>query len=111
MNGSRSSEAREHEFAEVMAPGDPSPEHLDITDLASVRLNISAELGEAGLTVREVLELKEGAVVPLDKLAGEMTDIYVNGVLLAHGEVVVIADSLHVRVADICGVVEEERET
>ena len=55
------------------------------------------------MLVREVLELKRGSIVQLDKLAGEMTDIYVNGLHLARGEVVVIADVLHVRIGEIVG--------
>jgi len=62
------------------------------------------------MLVREVLDLKQGSIVPLDKLAGEMTDIYVNGIPLAKGEVVVIGDSLHVRVGEILGVAASEKE-
>ena len=79
MNEPRASEARNHEFAEVMTPGDLSPERLVIGDLKSVQLNMTAELGKAFLTVREVLELKEGAVVPLDKIASTMQILIIAG--------------------------------
>jgi flagellar motor switch protein FliN/FliY len=50
---------------------------------------------------------KVGAVIQLDKLAGEMTDIYLNGLPLARGEVVVIGDSLHIRIGEILGAAEK----
>lgn len=104
-------EPHEHEFEEVDVSADRSrAPHLAIQDLNKVRLGISAELGRCHMTVREVLELNRGSVVTLNKNAGEMTDIYVNDLPLARGEVVVIGDGLNVRVAEIIGaVVSEER--
>ena len=110
MNGSRGSPAQNHEFAEVAPSGGPLAEPLPIESLKNVRLAVTADLGQAGLSVREILELKQGSVVPLDKLAGEMTDIYVNEIPLAKGEVVVIADVLHVRVAEVLGVTHEDKD-
>ena len=110
MNGSVATETRHPEFAEVTPSDRPPIEHLTVDDLTSVRLAVMADLGETSMTVRELLELKQGSVIPLNKLAGEMIDIYVNGVPLARGEVVVIADALHVRVAEILGTAPEEKE-
>ena len=53
------------------------------------------------LLIKEVLQLKEGSVVPLDKLAGDPVDILVNGRLIARGEVLVLNDNFCVRVAEI----------
>lgn len=78
-------------------------DRLDFSDLMKVHLSVSAELGRSILRVRDVLDLKVGSLVTLDKMAGEMTDIFVNGLHLARGEVVVIGDVLHVRVAEVCG--------
>ena len=110
MTEPRVHQTHEHEFEEFAATDATSSEHLGFDDLKSVQLSITATLGEAKLTVREVLELREGSVIPLDKLAGEMTDIQVNGIPLAKGEVVVIADTLHVRVSEIVGAAQEEKE-
>ena len=110
MNESRVSQTYEHEFDEVAQAGMPPSDHLGFDDLKSVRLAITADLGETKISVRDILELREGSVIQLDKLAGEMTDIQVNGIPLAKGEVVVIADSLHVRVSEIIGAVLEEKE-
>ena len=94
--------AREHAFEEVGPAGAPR-DHLAIDDLRNVLLQITVELGQRTMLVRELLELKKGSVIALDKLAGEMTDVYVNGLFLARGEVVVIGDRLHVRIAEIVG--------
>ncbi|MBI5095119.1 MAG: flagellar motor switch protein FliN [Candidatus Hydrogenedentes bacterium] len=81
-------------------------QHLDMADIRDVRLGLSADLGTCTMPVRDVLALKRGSVVALNKTAGEMTEIYVNGRLLARGEVVVINDNLHVRIAEVFGVTE-----
>lgn len=83
-----------------------SLENLSLDDLMNVRLSITADLGHAPMKVRDVVALKEGSIVTLNKMAGELTDIYVNGLPLAKGEVVVINDSLHVRMAEILNTVE-----
>ena len=111
MNESRASQTHEHEFDEVVQTDMPPSDRLGFDDLKNVRLVITADLGEVKISVRDILELREGSVIQLDKLAGEMTDIQVNGIPLAKGEVVVIADSLHVRVSEIIGAVMEEKET
>lgn len=97
-------EAQDHTFEEVrpQAPASGNP-HLSMNDLRDVRLAVTAELGRSRMLVREVLELKQGSVVALNKLAGEMTDINVNGLPMAKGEAVVIGDILHVRIAEILG--------
>jgi flagellar motor switch protein FliN/FliY len=88
---------------EEMVPARSQAEPLTVDDLRRVRLNMTAELGHASLLVREVLELKQGSIIPLDKAAGEMTEIHLNGIPLARGEVVIISDSIHVRIAEILG--------
>jgi flagellar motor switch protein FliN/FliY len=96
-------EVQHVKFDEVSERGPFLEDHLELHDLRNVRLSITADLGQCTMLVRDILELKRGSVVALDKLAGEMTDIYANGIPLAKGEVVVIADSLHVRISDITG--------
>ncbi|MFO7975974.1 MAG: FliM/FliN family flagellar motor switch protein [Candidatus Hydrogenedentota bacterium] len=96
-------QAQQHEFREVSPHTTPGGDHLSLDDLKQVTMDITAHLGTCSMTVREVLGLRRGSVVRLDKMAGEMTDIYVNGLPLARGEVVVIADDLHVRIGEIVG--------
>jgi len=76
---------------------------LTLDDLHRVKLSVEFELGRSTLKVRDVLALRVGALVTLDKLAGEMTDIFVNGLYLARGEVVVMNDTLHVRISEVVG--------
>ncbi len=110
MSESRAVDTTNHEFHEVVQGKILPFEKLAIDDLKSVRLTITADLGQAALLVREVLDLKQGSIVSLDKLAGELTDIHVNGIPLAKGEVVVIADSLHVRIGEVFGVASSDKD-
>jgi flagellar motor switch protein FliN/FliY len=77
--------------------------------LRDVELDLKIELGRAQMYLEDVLRLKEGVVVALDKLAGDPVDIYANGRLIARGEVLVLNDNFCVRVAElIAGDVKDE---
>jgi flagellar motor switch protein FliN/FliY len=69
--------------------------------LRDVQLDLKIELGRAQMRLEDVLRLKQGAVVTLDKLAGDPVDIYANGRLIARGEVLVLNDNFCVRVAEL----------
>jgi flagellar motor switch protein FliN/FliY len=69
--------------------------------LRDVQLDLKIELGRTHMQLDEVLQLKSGAVVTLDKLAGDPVDIFVNGRLIARGEVLVMNDNFCVRVAEL----------
>ena len=77
--------------------GAPSP--IDL--IADIPVRVTVELGKARKSVSEILALNAGAVIELDKMAGEPVDILVNGKLIAHGEVVVIDENFGVRITDI----------
>lgn len=95
-------EAEFSEVSEEAEADDSRPfDHLTLEDVRNVRLRLTAELGQTSMRVREVLALKVGSIVTLDKMAGELTDIFVNGLPLARGEIVVISDILHVRMSEI----------
>ena len=79
------------------AGGAPSP--IDL--IADIPVRVTVELGKARKSVSEILALNTGAVIELDKMAGEPVDILVNGKLIAHGEVVVIDENFGVRITDI----------
>ena len=74
--------------------------------ILDVPLQITVELGRAKKTVKEVLDFAQGAIIELDRLAGEPVDININGQLLAKGEVVVIDENFGVRITDIISPVE-----
>ncbi len=73
----------------------------DLGNLKDVELDLRIELGRTELLIEEVLKLREGSVVALDKLAGDPVDILVNGRLIARGEVLVLNDNFCVRIAEI----------
>lgn len=90
------------DFADFPNPAeDVIPSAAGLESLEDVELDLRIELGRTELLVEEVLRLKEGAVVPLDKLAGDPVDILVNGRIIARGEVLVLNDNFCVRVAEI----------
>jgi flagellar motor switch protein FliN/FliY len=76
-------------------------ESATIELMRDVELDLTIELGRTHMQLEDVLKLKQGAVVPLDKLAGDPADIYVNGRLIARGEVLVLNDNFCVRVAEL----------
>jgi flagellar motor switch protein FliN/FliY len=79
----------------------PSTDAVTLELMRDVQLDLTIELGRTHMHLEDVLKLKQGAVVPLDKLAGDPADIYVNGRLIARGEVLVLNDNFCVRVAEL----------
>lgn len=69
--------------------------------LRDVELRVTVELGRTQMPIREVLPLAPGAIVELDRLAGEPVDVLVNGIPFAHGEIVVVDDKFGVRVTEV----------
>ena len=88
-------------FQQFDLPGESSEQGLKLQALQDVELDLRIELGRAELLIEDVLKLRAGSVVPLDKLAGDPVDILVNGRLIARGEVLVLNDNFCVRVAEI----------
>lgn len=75
--------------------------NADIDMVMDIPVQLSVELGRTRLTIKNILQLGQGSVVELDGLAGEPMDIYVNGYLIAQGEVVVVDEKYGIRVTDI----------
>lgn len=73
--------------------------NLDI--LMDIKLQLTVELGRTELPIRKVLELTRGSIIELEKVAGEPVELYANGKLVAHGEVVVIEDNFGLRITSI----------
>jgi flagellar motor switch protein FliN len=86
---------------ELHAMEAPLDETAQIELLLDVPLAITVELGQASVTIRELLELGQGSILPLDRRAGEPVDVLVNGQRLARGEVVVIDEDFGIRVTDV----------
>ncbi len=83
---------------------DETPASLDGPNLdviLDIPVSISMEVGSADISIRNLLQLNQGSVVELDRLAGEPLDVLVNGTLIAHGEVVVVNEKFGIRLTDV----------
>jgi len=92
------------EFQELnsVAPGRGSQdEEVNLNVILDVPVTISMEIGRTRINIRNLLQLNQGSVVELDRLAGEPMDVLVNGTLIAHGEVVVVNDKFGIRLTDV----------
>ncbi|WP_425398306.1 flagellar motor switch protein FliN [Aeoliella sp.] len=82
--------------------GSPASSEAATLELVrDVQLDLKIELGRTHMHLEDVLRLRQGAVVPLDKLAGDPVDLYVNGRIIARGEVLVLNDNFCVRVTEL----------
>ena len=75
----------------------------DLRRLSAVPVDLSVEIGRTRMSVGETLELREGSVVTLDRMAGEPVDLLVNGTPIARGEVVVIDEQFGLRLTQVLG--------
>jgi len=66
-----------------------------------IPVTITMEVGRSQISIRNLLQLNQGSVVELDRVAGEPLDVLVNGTLIAHGEVVVVNDKFGIRLTDV----------
>lgn len=73
----------------------------DLGQILDIPITLSVEIGKARLSIRNLLQLNQGSVVELDRLAGEPLDVLINGTLVAHGEVVVINEKYGIRLTDV----------
>ncbi len=100
--------AVDDEFAAAMADeasglgaaggGEDNPD-LDV--ILDIPVEIAMEVGTTSITIRNLLQLNQGSVIELDRMAGEPLDVLVNGTLIAHGEVVVVNDKFGIRMTDV----------
>ena len=86
-----------------MLDDDAEPQEGDVNlDLIQdVPVTLAMEVGRTEITIRNLLQLNQGSVVELDRTAGEPLDVYVNGTLVAHGEVVVVNEKFGIRLTDV----------
>ena len=78
-----------------------SGEDLNLDVILDIPVTISMEIGKTKINIRNLLQLNQGSVVELDRMAGEPLDVVVNGTLIAHGEVVVVNEKFGIRLTDI----------
>jgi len=105
---SRQSSPKDQPVAEVTIPqfeempkASPSGEKIDLNFILDIPLTVNVELGRSRMLIGELLQLGQGSVIELTKLAGEPMDVFVNNRLMARGEVVVVNEKFGVRLTDI----------
>lgn len=81
--------------------GDEPDENRNMDVIMDIPVTMSMEIGRTRISIRNLLQLNQGSVVELDRLAGEPLDVMVNGTLIAHGEVVVVNDRFGIRLTDV----------
>lgn len=79
----------------------PGMEDNNLESILDIPVTISMEIGRTMISIRNLLQLSQGSVVELDRLAGEPMDVLVNGTLVAHGEVVVVNEKFGIRLTDV----------
>jgi flagellar motor switch protein FliN/FliY len=93
-------EVTETSFNEIKK-SEPVRSSLDMNFILDIPLTLNVELGRSRMLISELLQLGQGSVIELTKLAGEPMDIYVNQRLIARGEVVVVNEKFGIRLTDI----------
>lgn len=105
-----SSENDDVQVAELDELTDDAPitqeEKKKLDTILDIPVTISMEVGRSQISIRNLLQLNQGSVVELDRVAGEPLDVLVNGTLIAHGEVVVVNDKFGIRLTDVISQIE-----
>lgn len=100
--GDGGSDAAAAQFQQLQPEGDGTMSgDVKIDAILDVPITISMEIGRSRINIRNLLQLNQGSVVELDRLAGEPMDVLVNGTLIAQGEVVVVNEKFGIRLTDI----------
>ena len=77
------------------------PREVNLDAILDIPVSLAMEIGRTKINIRHLLQLNQGSVVELDRLAGEPLDVLVNGTLIAHGEVVVVNEKFGIRLTDV----------
>lgn len=96
-----SAESVELDEFDAVAPPAKKGGNPDLDVILDIPVSISMEVGRTSITIRNLLQLNQGSVIELDRLAGEPLDVLVNGTLIAHGEVVVVNEKFGIRMTDV----------
>ena len=89
------------EFDDLDDTAQPLDGEANLDVILDIPVTISMEIGRTRISIRNLLQLNQGSVVELDRLAGEPMDVLVNGTLVAHGEVVVVNEKFGIRLTDV----------
>jgi flagellar motor switch protein FliN len=102
-------EPRTAEFDNLQDEGQSTGRDVNLDVILDVPVTLSMEVGRTRIPIRNLLQLNQGSVVELDRAAGEPLDVFVNGTLVAHGEVVVVNDKFGIRLTDVISPAERIR--
>mgnify|MGYP006435953477 CR=1 FL=1 len=105
----RKEEIEKAEFAQIQDDVGPAGEDVNLEVILEVPVSLSMEVGRTSISIRNLLQLNQGSVVELDRMAGEPLDVLVNGTLVAHGEVVVVNEKFGIRLTDVISASERIR--
>ncbi len=97
------------EFDQVQDESQPGGGDVNLDVILDVPVTLSMEVGRTRIPIRNLLQLNQGSVVELDRAAGEPLDVFVNGTLIAHGEVVVVNERFGIRLTDVVSPAERLR--
>lgn len=89
------------QFQDLRDESTRSGEDVNLDVILDIPVTLSMEIGRTKIPIRNLLQLNQGSVVELDRLAGEPMDVLVNGTLVAHGEVVVVNEKFGIRLTDV----------
>ncbi len=93
-------------FDSLVDEGFASGDEVNLEVILDIPVTIAMEIGRTKINIRNLLQLNQGSVIELDRLAGEPMDVLVNGTLIAHGEVVVVNEKFGIRLTDVISPVE-----
>jgi flagellar motor switch protein FliN/FliY len=110
-SGSAPAEAQAAALANLTADAGAGASSGDINldVVLDIPVTLSMEVGRSKLSIRNLLQLNQGSVVELNRSTGEPLDVYVNGTLVAHGEVVVVNEKFGIRLTDVISPAERIR--
>jgi len=101
--------AQAAQFDNLKDDGGQAGKDVNLDVILDVPVTLSMEVGRTKIPIRNLLQLNQGSVVELDRAAGEPLDVFVNGTLVAHGEVVVVNEKFGIRLTDVISPAERIR--
>jgi flagellar motor switch protein FliN/FliY len=107
--GAKPPQAQPAQFDPLHDSAGAADSDLNLDVILDVGVTLSMEVGRVRIPIRNLLQLSQGSVVELDRLAGEPLDVFVNGTLIAHGEVVMVNEKFGVRLTDVVSPAERIR--
>jgi flagellar motor switch protein FliN len=107
--GASASDVAKVRFDDVRSDPSATGGEVNLDVILDVPVTLAMEVGRTRISIRNLMALNQGSVVELDRAAGDALDVFVNGTLVAHGEVVVVNDKFGIRLTDVISPAERVR--